>query len=112
MASDIDAVDFDGEGLGDDTREWLSLEDPHEHRTWLFDVTFLASAWTCIYGAGCPGIDDTPAPELALGCCSHGAYLNGEDDLAHVRAMIAELDAEIWQLRCDPAEALTQDGEG
>ena len=33
---------------------------------------------------GCPGIDTEPAPELALGCCSHGAYLNGDDDLAHI----------------------------
>ncbi len=111
MASDIGAGP-DGWRLGDDTREWLSLEDPLEHRTWLFDVTFLTSAWTCIYGAGCPGIDSEPAPELALGCCSHGAYLNGDGDLAHVREMIAELDAEIWQLRCDPAEALWQDSEG
>ena len=27
-------------------REWLSYEDPSEHRTWLFDVTFLMSNWT------------------------------------------------------------------
>ena len=111
MASDI-GVSVDDWSPGDDAREWLSLEDPHEHRTWLFDVTFLTSAWTCIYGAGCPGIDTEPAPELALGCCSHGAYLNGDDDLAHIRSMIAELDAEIWQHCRDSAEALWQDGEG
>ena len=111
MASDIGAGP-DGWSLGHDIREWLSLEDPLEHRTWLFDVTFLASAWTCVYGAGCPGIDIEPAPELALGCCSHGAYLNSDDDLAHVREMIAELDAELWQHHRDPAEALWQDGDG
>lgn len=111
MASDI-GVSVDDWSPGDDAREWLSLEDPHEHRTWLFDVTFLTSAWTCIYGAGCPGIDTEPAPELALGCCSHGAYLNGDDDLAHIRSMIAELDAEIWQHYRALADALWQDGDG
>ncbi|WP_420624040.1 hypothetical protein [Candidatus Poriferisodalis sp.] len=116
MASEIADADIGpGPNSGnpsDDAREWLSLEDPHEHRTWLFDVTFLTSTWTCIYGADCPGIDPEPAPELALGCCTHGAYVTSGDDLAHIRSMIAELDTEIWQLHCDPAEALWQDSEG
>lgn len=111
MSLDV-AADDDDVGLSADTREWLSLEDPYEHRTWLFDVTFLTSSWTCIYGAGCPGIDTEPAPEFALGCCNHGAYLNGDEDLAHVRSMIDELDAELWQLHRDPAEALWQDTDG
>ena len=76
----------------DHQREWLSFEDPDEHRTWLFDVTFLTSNWTCIYGAGCPGIEVDPAPERQLGCCTHGAYLSDDDDLAHVRRCIEELD--------------------
>ena len=45
-----------------------------EDRTWVFDVTFLTSNWTCIYGNGCPGILDDPAPELEQGCCSYGAH--------------------------------------
>ncbi len=115
MTSPIAAGIEGGSDIGslrEDTREWLSLEDPHEHRTWLFDATFLVSAWKCIYGAGCPGIDSEPAPELALGCCSHGVYLSGEDDLKHVRHMIGELDAQTWQLRRDPDEALWQDDDG
>lgn len=111
MASDM-GVGLDGRSPGDGTREWLSLEDPHEHRTWLFDVTFLTSAWTCIFGAGCPGIDEERAPELELGCCSHGAYIADEHDLAHVRRMTAELDGETWQHRRDPADALWQDSDG
>lgn len=111
MASDVGA-DLDGWSPGDDSREWLSLEDPHEHRTWLFDVTFLTSAWTCIFAAGCPGIYAKPAPELQLGCCSHGAYITDELDLAHVRRMMAELDEETWQHQCDPAKALWQDSDG
>ena len=36
----------------DDLHEWVSFEDPEEDRTWVFDVTFLLSAWSCIYGTG------------------------------------------------------------
>ena len=111
MAGRCDPVGHDGSPFAD-AREWLSLEDPHEHRTWLFDVTFLTSAWTCIFGAGCPGIDAVPAPELKLGCCSHGAYLTDERDLDHVRRMTAELDPELWQHHRDPAEAMWQDSDG
>jgi len=58
----------------DDLHEWISFEDPDEHRTWLFDATYLRSNYTCIYGCGCKGILDEPAPELQLGCCSFGAH--------------------------------------
>lgn len=61
-------------------------------------MTFLTSNWTCIYGAGCPGIEETPAPDRQLGCCTHGAYLSDEDDLAHVSNCIDQLDAGLWQL--------------
>ena len=48
----------------DDLHEWISFEDPDEHRTWVFDATYLRSNYTCIYGRGCKGILDEPAPEL------------------------------------------------
>ena len=40
----------------DDVHEWLSFD--HEDETYTFDVTWLTSNWSCIYGAGCPGIGD------------------------------------------------------
>ena len=86
-------------------REWLSFEDPGEHRTWLFDITFLASNWTCIYGAGCPGIASEPAPDRQLGCCTHGAYISDAEDLEHVRNQIDRLTGDLWQYR-DAAESL------
>ncbi|HAX04776.1 MAG TPA: hypothetical protein DCX77_03790 [Acidimicrobiaceae bacterium] len=96
-------------------REWLSFEDPAEHRTWLFDITFLASAWTCIYGAGCPGVEPEPAPEKELGCCTHGAYISDDQDLKHVREQADRLTSELWQYK-EHAEAvgggLWQDDEG
>jgi hypothetical protein len=68
----------------DDLHEWISFEDPEEQRTWVFDATFLRSNYRCIYGEGCQGVLDAPAPELALGCCSYGAHFVDEEDVANV----------------------------
>ena len=44
----------------------------------MFDVTFLLSRWTCIFGDGCQGVLTGPAPELVQGCCSYGAHFTDE----------------------------------
>lgn len=77
----------------------MSFEDPEEERTWVFDVTFLASAWNCIYGNGCPGIDDEPAPEKGIGCCTHGAHFIDEVDLETTRGYVERLTDEQWQYK-------------
>jgi hypothetical protein len=77
--------------------EWLSFDDPHERRHWLFDVTFLLSNWTCIFGRGCPGVLTGPAPELVQGCCSYGAHFVDEDDVAVVEAAAATMSEDEWQ---------------
>ena len=79
--------------------EWVSFEDPDEERTWLFDVTFLTSRWTCIYGQGCQGVLTEPAPEMEQGCCSYGAHFTGEDDARRVERAAAQLTDEQWQFR-------------
>jgi hypothetical protein len=81
----------------DDLHEWISFEDPTEHRTWVFDATYLRSNYTCIYGCGCKGILDEPAPELQLGCCSYGAHFADDDDMANLRAHAERLTPEQWQ---------------
>jgi hypothetical protein len=83
----------------EDLHEWVSFEDPDEDRTWVFDVTFLTSAWTCIYGRGCQGVLTGPAPELEQGCCSYGAHFVDEEDEATTLAHAARLTPEQWQLR-------------
>jgi hypothetical protein len=83
----------------DSAHEWLSFEDPEEERTWVFDVTFLLSSWTCIFGRGCQGVLTGPAPELEQGCCSYGAHFTGDEDVARVEAAAGRLTAEEWQFR-------------
>ena len=82
-----------------DAHEWISFEDPGEERTWVFDVTFLTSTWTCIFGNGCQGVLTGPAPELVQGCCSYGAHFTDEADAARVEAAARRIPAELWQFR-------------
>jgi hypothetical protein len=79
--------------------EWVSFEDPDEDRTWVFDVTFLTSRWTCIYGRGCKGVLTEPAPELVHGCCSYGAHFTDADDVRRVKRVAAKLTDDQWQFR-------------
>lgn len=82
----------------EDRHEWLSFDDPEDQRTWVFDVTFLLSRWSCIFGRGCPGTDAAgPAPERGIGCCDHGAHFSDDQDLADTTAYVARLTAEQWQ---------------
>ncbi len=80
-----------------DAHEWVSFEDPDEHRTWLCDATFLESAWTCIFGNGCQGVLREPTPELAQGCCSYGAHFVDDEDVERVLDASKRLSADQWQ---------------
>jgi hypothetical protein len=80
-----------------DTHEWVSFEDEEELRTWVFDVTFLTSDWTCIFGRGCQGVLTGPTPELVQGCCSYGAHMVDKKDARHVEKVAATLTPEEWQ---------------
>lgn len=93
----------------EDLHEWVSFEDPDEDRTWLFDVTFLTSPWSCIFGRGCKGVLDHDATDLVQGCCSFGAHFADEDDIAHTRKMAERLTPEQWQFRhVGRAQGITQ----
>ncbi|HMC42388.1 MAG TPA: hypothetical protein VKI20_05195 [Acidimicrobiales bacterium] len=82
-----------------DAHEWVSFEDPEEERTWVFDVTFLLSRWTCIFGQGCQGVLTGPAPELEQGCCSYGAHFTDKADAVRVERAARTLTPEQWQFR-------------
>jgi hypothetical protein len=84
--------------------EWVSFEDG-DGDTYVFDLTFLTSNWTCVFGAGCLGVLDAPTPELVQGCCSYGAHFSGDDDVRRVRKHIKRLTAKDWQFHAE-AKAL------
>ena len=76
-------------------RDWVEFIDPAKpEELYKCDLTWLTSYWTCIYGAGCCGID-SDKPDA--GCCSDGAYYSDEDDEERVRKAAADLTPEMWQ---------------
>jgi hypothetical protein len=88
-----------GVDLGDEVRvrEWLSIEQPEERRTWLFDLGFLTSRWHCLFGCGCQGVLRAPAPDAGEGCCSYGAHLTGDADAARVQEAARQIPSALWQ---------------
>jgi hypothetical protein len=68
----------------EDVHDWVSFDDPEEHRTWIFDATYLRSNHRCIYGEGCQGVLDAPADDMMQGCCSYGAHFVDDDDVQTV----------------------------
>lgn len=79
-------------------REWATFDDPADgSRQWQVDVTFLASAWHCIFGCGCQGVLTAPTPERVEGCCSYGAHFTSEEDAERVEAAAAQLTDDEWQ---------------
>ena len=94
--------------IPDDLHEWVSFEDDEEDRTWSFDVTFLLSSWTCIFGRGCQGVLTGPAPELVQGCCSYGAHFTDTEDAERVEAVAATLTDKEWQFRSKGRKGVTK----
>ena len=81
-------------------REWVTFQDPRRKKhVWHVDVTFLTSRWTCIFGNGCQGVMEEPAPELVQGCCSYGAHSSGKKDRKQVERAAKRLTKEDWQFR-------------
>ncbi len=66
---------------------------------WRFDMEFLSSNWTCIWGRGCLGIEPEPAASLQRGCCSVGAQLVDLDEARMISALAATLVPERFQHR-------------
>lgn len=77
-------------------REWISITNPDDpYDRYVFDVSFLLSSYTCIYGAGCPGTaEDGPA---SIGCCKLGAHYTDDDDRAAVEERVELLGPEYIQ---------------
>jgi hypothetical protein len=83
-------------------KEWATFIDPRDASTWQLDLTFLASAWKCIYGCGCKGIHG----EAVGGCCQAGVFIQahdedeeGAEDFELVSERVEQLTDEDWDLR-------------
>jgi hypothetical protein len=76
-------------------RSWVEFENPDDaSERFRCDLTWLTSRWTCIFGAGCPGIYDS-SPEA--GCCTLGAHFADDADHERVAAAVERLTPERWQ---------------
>ena len=74
---------------------------------WRIDLTTMLSGFGCIWGKGCPGIENNG--DESEGCCSLGVglseptslanedYLDYEGDLAKISPLISSLTPEQWQ---------------
>src|SRR3954452_6841211 len=72
-------------------------EIPDGDMVWRFDVEFLTSRWSCLWGRGCRGIGPEPAEHLGLGCCSIGADLGDADEARLIAALAATLPPERFE---------------
>lgn len=86
-----------------DTHEWASFEV--DDITYVFDITFLTSNWTCIWGKGCKGVHEEDATELDQGCCSHGAHFTDKADRKRTQKFIDRLTDDQWQFKAEAEEA-------
>ncbi len=84
-------------------RQWVEFPNPDDaSEMFRCDLTWLTSRWTCIFGAGCPGIFDT-SPEA--GCCTLGAHFADEADHARVARAVDRLTPERWERHDEGAPA-------
>ena len=86
----------------EDLHEWTSFDV--DGSTYVFDLTFLTSNWTCIFGDGCLGVLTQPAPELVQGCCTYGAHFTGKKDRKKTERYAERLTDEQWQFKAKAAE--------
>ena len=93
----------------DFSREWVEFADPADPEHLIrADLTWLASAWTCIFGRGCAGVVEGRPDD---GCCSHGAFFTDEDDLSRVTDAVPLLTDDDWQLAAVGRSAWTEQDE-
>ncbi|MCV7025708.1 hypothetical protein H7I77_20530 [Mycolicibacterium novocastrense] len=87
-----------GEVELDFAREWVEFYDPDnpEHLI-AADLTWLLSRWTCVFGT--PACKGTVEGRPDDGCCSHGAFMSDDDDIARLDDAVKTLTAEDWQFR-------------
>jgi len=94
-------------------RSFAEFADPvDDGQIFRCDLTWLTSRWTCIFGAGCPGIY---ADRRDDGCCTLGAHFADEADESRVSAAARRLRIQDWEYRAEGRRAgwveADEDGE-
>ncbi|SDB80223.1 hypothetical protein GA0111570_1029 [Raineyella antarctica] len=85
----------DGEVADGFPRTWVEFADPADDaQVFRCDLTWLTSRWTCLFGAGCPGIYQGRPYD---GCCTLGAHFSDAEDEQRVAGWVARLDDGLWQ---------------
>lgn len=92
-------------------RSWVEFPNPDDaDEMFRCDLTWLTSRWTCIFGAGCPGIYDS-SPDA--GCCTLGAHFADDEDHQRVAEAVGRLTPELWQRHDEVGDDWTEtDDEG
>lgn len=101
----------DAELAQEPERIWAEFDDPDDpDQRFRCDLTWLTSAYRCIFGQGCRGIDaDLPD----AGCCVLGAHFTDVDDVERVTAIVDDLGDDEWQYRdIGLAQGWTRDEDG
>ncbi len=71
-------------------KRWVEIKDGDN--TWLLDMEFLLSGFSCSFGNGCPGINSSSD----IGCCAIGAPIFVEE-VEQVESRVAQLTPDVWQ---------------
>ncbi|MBA2531979.1 MAG: hypothetical protein H0V23_07720 [Nocardioidaceae bacterium] len=80
-------------------RSFAEFADPvDDSQVFRCDLTWLTSRWTCIFGAGCPGIYADRSDD---GCCTLGAHFADEEDEARVSGIARRLRVQDWEHRAE-----------
>ncbi|MFJ2758291.1 hypothetical protein ACIO3S_22015 [Nocardioides sp. NPDC087217] len=72
--------------------EFVNPDDPDERMR--CDLTWLTSAYSCIFGNGCPGMFKS-SPDV--GCCTLGAHFADEEDEARTAEFVRQLTPDLWE---------------
>ena len=76
-------------------RSWVEFTNPDDaDEVFRCDLTWLTSAWTCIFGGGCAGIY---ASSPDAGCCTLGAHFADDEDHQRVAGAVARLGPDLWE---------------
>jgi len=81
----------------EDLHEWVSIDVDDD--TYIFDLSYLTSNWTCIFGNGCKGVLTEEAPELLHGCCTYGAHFSDKADRKKIGKLAEQLSSTEWQFK-------------